>query len=98
MYNGQTGQKINADIFVCPVYHQRVKKFIKDENGEVIEVHCTYDPETKSGSGFSARKVKGTLHWVSAENYINADVRLYDYLMLDQEDGTKIFKIKGLKD
>lgn len=72
-------------------YFVKCTDFIKNESGDIVEVHCTYDPETKSGSGFSARKVKGTLHWVSAENSISADVRLYDYLMLDQEDGSKVF-------
>ena len=56
---------------------------IKNEQGEVIEVHCTYDPATKSGSGFTERKVKGTLHWVYTETAISAEVRLYDHMMLD---------------
>lgn len=72
-------------------YFVKCTDFIKDESGEVIEVHCTYDPETKSGSGFTGRKVKGTLHWVSANHSVEADVRLYDYLMLDMEDGSKEF-------
>lgn len=59
---------------------------IKNEAGEVAEVHCTYDPETKSGSGFEGRKVKGTLHWVSAEECIKAEARLYDYMMLDNSE------------
>lgn len=59
---------------------------IKDENGNIKEVHCTYDPETKSGSGFEGRKVKGTLHWVSADNCVTAEARLYDYMMLDNEE------------
>jgi len=54
---------------------------IKDgATGEVVELHCTYDPETKSGSGKSSRKVKGTIHWVSAKHAIDAEVRLYDRL------------------
>ena len=53
---------------------------VKDDSGEVVEVHCTYDPETKSGSAQSGRKVKGTLHWVSAEQALKAEVRLYDRL------------------
>lgn len=61
---------------------------IKDENGTIKEVHCTYDPETKSGSGFTGRKVKGTLHWVSADNYVKAQVRLYDYMMLDNPENS----------
>ncbi|MBR4831673.1 MAG: glutamine--tRNA ligase/YqeY domain fusion protein [Butyrivibrio sp.] len=58
----------------------------KDENGNVIAVHCTYDPETKSGSGFNARKVKGTIHWVSAAKAVNAEVRLYENI-IDEEKG-----------
>ena len=60
--------------------------FVKDENGNITEVHCTYDPETKSGSGFEGRKVKGTLHWVNADTAVNADVRLYAPMMLDNPD------------
>ena len=58
----------------------------KDENGNVTTVHCTYDPETKSGSGFNARKVKGTIHWGSAESAIDAEVRLYENIV-DEEKG-----------
>lgn len=78
-------------------YFVKCTDVIKDENGEVIEVHCTYDPETKSGSGFAGRKVKGTLHWVSAKHSIEADVRLYDYLMIDQEDGSKEFNTDSVE-
>jgi glutaminyl-tRNA synthetase len=53
---------------------------IKDDEGEVIELHCTYDPDTRSGSGTSARKVKGTIHWVAAEASKTVSVRLYDRL------------------
>ena len=60
--------------------------FVKDENGNVVEVHCTYDPETRSGSGFDGRKVKGTLHWVNADTAVKADVRLYEPMMLDNLD------------
>lgn len=60
--------------------------FVKDENGIVTEVHCTYDPETRSGSGFEGRKVKGTLHWVSAKDNVQATARLYDYMMLDNPE------------
>ena len=49
-------------------YFVKCNDVIKDENGNVIEIHCTYDPETKSGSGFTGRKVKGTIHWVDAKN------------------------------
>ena len=57
--------------------------FVKDPGtGEVTEVHCTYDPETKSGLANAGRKVKGTIHWVSAEESLDAEVRLYDHLFL----------------
>ena len=66
-------------------YFVKCVDFVKDEDGNVTEVHCTYDPETKSGSGFTGRKVKGTLHWVSAKHCIDAEVRLYDYMMEDED-------------
>jgi glutamine--tRNA ligase len=58
----------------------------KDENGEIIAVHATYDPETKSGSGFNARKVKGTIHWVNAKTALNVEMRLYENIV-DEEKG-----------
>jgi len=58
----------------------------KDENGEIIAVHATYDLETKSGSGFNARKVKGTIHWVNAKTAINVEMRLYENIV-DEEKG-----------
>lgn len=58
----------------------------KDENGNIIAVHATYDPETKSGSGFNARKVKGTIHWVNAKTALNVEVRLYENIV-DEEKG-----------
>ncbi|SHK73011.1 glutaminyl-tRNA synthetase [Clostridium cavendishii DSM 21758] len=60
---------------------------IKDEAGNIVELHCTYDPETKSGSGFTGRKVKGTIHWVEASTAIDAEVRLYDHLITEDENG-----------
>ena len=64
-------------------YFITCNEVIKDENGEVVELHCTYDPETKSGSGFTGRKVKGTIHWVSAKDAVPAEFRLYEPLILD---------------
>jgi len=63
-------------------YYVKCVDVVKDENGEVIEVHCTYDPETRGGWSKDGRKVKGTLHWVSATHAIPAEVRLYDRLFL----------------
>jgi glutaminyl-tRNA synthetase len=69
-------------------YFIKCNDFIKDENGNVVEIHCTYDPETKSGTGFTGRKVKGTIHWVDAKSALKAEFRLYEPLILDeaQED------------
>ncbi|WP_186422178.1 glutamine--tRNA ligase/YqeY domain fusion protein [Lacrimispora celerecrescens] len=58
----------------------------KDENGNVTVVHCTYDPETKSGSGFEGRKVKGTIHWVASSTAVQAECRLYENIV-DEEKG-----------
>lgn len=66
-------------------YFIKCNDFIKDENGNVVELHCTYDKETKSGTGFTGRKVKGTLHWVDAKNAIPAEFRLYEPLILDAD-------------
>ena len=59
---------------------------VKDENGKVTEVHCTYDPQTRSGSGFNGRKVKGTIHWVPAREAVKAEIRLYENI-IDEEKG-----------
>ncbi|MDU2703021.1 MAG: glutamine--tRNA ligase, partial [Clostridium sp.] len=64
-------------------YFVKCTDVIKDEEGNVTEIHCTYDPETKSGSGFTGRKVKGTIHWVNAKTAIPAEFRLYEPLILD---------------
>jgi glutaminyl-tRNA synthetase len=76
-------------------YFIKCEEVIKDpETGEVIELRCTYDPETKSGTGTATRKVKGTLHWVSAAQAVKAEVRLFDYLLAEEEtdQGEKDFK------
>ena len=70
-------------------YFVKCTDFVKDENGKVIEVHGTYDPETRSGSGFEGRKVKGTIHWVDAKTAVNATVRLYENLI---QEGDEVLK------
>jgi glutaminyl-tRNA synthetase len=70
-------------------YFITCQEAIKDENGEVIELRCTYDPETKGGNSPDGRKVKGTLHWVSAEHGVPAEVRLYDHLFQREEPGAE---------
>ena len=66
-------------------YIIKCEEVIKNANGEVVELRCTYDPETKSGSGTSSKKVKGTIHWVSANYAVQAEVRLYDRLFTVEE-------------
>ena len=67
-------------------YFVRCTGYDKDENGNVTTVYATYDPETRSGSGFEGRKVKGTIHFVDASNAVPITVRLFDYLMIDDPD------------
>ena len=74
------------EVRLMHAYFVKCESFVKDENGKVIEVHCTYDPETKAGSGFTGRKVKGTIHWVPAPCAIDAEVRLYENI-IDEEKG-----------
>ena len=72
--------KPGAEVRFKYAYYLTCTDFIKDEGGEVVEVHCTYDPETKGGDSADKRKVKGTIHWVSAAHAVDAKVRLYDHL------------------
>lgn len=66
-------------------YFIKCNDVIKDEEGNIVEIHCTYDPETKSGSGFTGRKVKGTIHWVEASQAIPAEFRLFEPLINKEE-------------
>jgi glutaminyl-tRNA synthetase len=68
-------------------YIIKCEEVIKDENGNIVELKCTYDPETKSGTGTSNKKVKGTIHWVSAKHAVKAEVRLYDRLFNVEDPG-----------
>lgn len=79
LYPGNEVRLMNAYFVTCQSY-------LTDETGKVTEIHCTYDPETKSGSGFNARKVKGTIHWVAADTAVKAEVRLYENIV-DEEKG-----------
>lgn len=79
LYPGNEVRLMNAYFVTCTDY-------VTDETGKVTEVHCTYDKETKSGSGFTGRKVKGTIHWVDAKHAVKAEVRLYENLV-DEEKG-----------
>ncbi len=74
------------EVRLMHAYFVKCESFVKDENGRITEVHCTYDPETKAGSGFTGRKVKGTIHWVPAPYAMTAEVRLYENI-IDEEKG-----------
>ncbi len=74
------------EVRLMHAYFVKCESFVKDEAGNVTEVHCTYDPQTKAGSGFTGRKVKGTIHWVPAPYAVEAEVRLYENL-IDEEKG-----------
>ena len=81
------------EVRLMHAYFVKCTGFEKDENGNVTVVHCTYDPETKAGSGFTGRKVKGTIHWVPVEQAVKAELRLYENLVNEElgvynEDGT----------
>ncbi|ASS73683.1 glutamine--tRNA ligase [Tumebacillus algifaecis] len=74
-------------------YFIKCNDVVKDENGQVVELHCTYDPETKSGSGFTGRKVKGTIHWVDAKSAVPAEFRLYQPLLTEEkEEGSDLIE------
>jgi len=79
LFPGNEVRLMNAYFVTCT-------GFEKDEDGKITTVHCTYDPATRSGSGFCERKVKGTIHWVEATHAITAEVRLYENLV-DEEKG-----------
>ena len=74
-------------------YYVTCTDFIKNENGDVTEIHCTYDPTTKGGWSDDGRKVRGTLHWVSVQHAVDAEVRLYDHLFTveNPESGGEVF-------
>ena len=77
-------------------YIIKCDEVIKNENGDVIQLNCSYDPDTKSGTGTSTKKVKGTIHWVSAKNAIDCEVRLYDRLLTVEDPASE--KDKDYKD
>ncbi len=82
-------------------YFVKCVDFEKDSEGNVTVVHCTYDPETRSGSGFEGRKVKGTIHWVNAADAVDAEVRLYENIVDEEkgklnDDGTLNYNPKSL--
>ncbi|WP_141499616.1 glutamine--tRNA ligase/YqeY domain fusion protein [Paenibacillus luteus] len=79
-----------SEVRLIGAYFITCEAVVKDQGtGEITELRCTYDPETKSGSGFTGRKVKGTIHWVSAAHAVRADVHLYESLLLADEEAPK---------
>ncbi|MCF6297053.1 MAG: glutamine--tRNA ligase/YqeY domain fusion protein [Flavobacteriaceae bacterium] len=78
--------KLDKEVRLKNAYIIKANSVVKDNNGEITEIHCTYDEDSKSGSGSEAskRKVKGTIHWVSIKHAIQAEVRLYDRLFTDE--------------
>ncbi|WP_051525777.1 glutamine--tRNA ligase/YqeY domain fusion protein [Butyrivibrio proteoclasticus] len=79
LFPGNEVRLMNAYFVTCT-------SFVKDENGLITEIHCTYDPETKGGDSADGRKVKGTIHWVAAKDAVTAEVRLYENI-IDEEKG-----------
>ena len=77
-------------------YFITCNEVVKNEDGSVKELLCTYDPETRSGSGFEGRKVKGTIHWVDAKTAVKIKIRNYDYLMVDDEEGNQVMNPDSL--
>ena len=77
-------------------YFITCNEVVKNEDGSIKELLCTYDPQTKSGSGFEGRKVKGTIHWVDAQTAVKIRIRNYDYLMIDDEDGSQVLNPDSL--
>ncbi len=79
------------EVRLRAAYIIKCENVVKDAAGKIVELHCTYDPETKSGGPAANRKVKGTIHWVSAPHAVDGEVRLYDRLFLKEdpnEDGS----------
>lgn len=92
---------VGREVRLRYAYYITCTDFIKDDNGEVIELICSYDPETRGGSSPDGRKVKGTIHWVSAQHAIDASINLYDRLFTHpnpagEEDFTQLLNPQSL--
>ena len=79
--------KPGGEVRLMYAYIIKCEEVIKDAAGNVVELHCTIDPTSKSGGATAGRKIKGTIHWVSAQHALKAEVRLYDYLLTTDEKG-----------
>jgi glutaminyl-tRNA synthetase len=74
------------EVRLMNAYFVRCESFIKDDDGRVTEIHCTYDPASRGGNSPDGRKVKGTIHWVDAQHAVPAEIRLYENIV-DEEKG-----------
>lgn len=83
---------LDGEVRLKGAYFIKCNEVIKNESGEIVELRCSYDPETKSGSGFTGRKVKGTIHWVSAKYGVPCEVRLFENLFNDAPSGDNLFE------
>lgn len=83
---------LDEEVRLKGAYFIKCNEVIKNESGEIVELRCSYDPETKSGSGFTGRKVKGTIHWVSAKYGVPCEVRLFENLFNDAPSGDNLFE------
>jgi glutaminyl-tRNA synthetase len=77
--------KPEGEVRLKNAYIIKCEEVIKDEQGNIVELHCSYDPDSKTGGKTAGRKIKGTIHWVNASTALDAQVRLYDYLLNDEE-------------
>ena len=80
---------IGDEVRLMHAYFIKANSVVKDSDGKIIEIHCTYDPETKSGSGFEGRKPNGTIHFVEASTALKATFNLYEPLVFDETEETK---------
>jgi len=87
---------VGKEVRLRYAFYIKCLSVVKNSQGEIVEVHCTYDPETKGGSSIDKRKVQGTIHWVSAKDAVDAEIRLYDRLFTkenpDEAEEGKDFK------
>lgn len=86
------------EVRVKGAYFIKCQEVVKNEDGSIKELLCTYDPETKSGGGFQGRKVKGTIHFVEAKTAVPIKVRNFDYLYIEDEDGNEVLNSQSVEE
>ena len=87
----------DVEVRLMNAYFIKCNEVIKDDEGNVVKLKCTYDPETKSGSGFTGRKPNGNIHWVDAGNCVSIEVNEFDSLMVEKEEGELEFNPDSIK-